>query len=44
MTVTCTVAVYSVTPPSLSRILPCTVRVPVSSVGHEIEDDEPNAP
>src|SRR2546425_484539 len=28
--VTCTVAVYSVTPPSLSLILPLTMRVPLS--------------
>src|SRR5229473_3344582 len=37
-------AVYSVVPPSLSRIFPFTVRVPLSVVGQLAVFDKPNAP
>ena len=33
---TVTLAVYSVSPPSLSLILPLTERVPLSVVGHDL--------
>ena len=39
-----TVAVYSVVPPSLSRIFPPTARLPLSVVGQLPEFAPPNAP
>src|SRR5690349_18059027 len=41
---TVTVAVYSVAPPSLSRIVPLTVRVSLSSVGQFAVAVAPNGP
>ena len=41
---TVTSAVYSLTPPSLSRIRPPTVRAPSSVVAHDAEAAVPNAP
>ena len=41
---TVTVAVYSVVPPSLSRILPPTARLPLSVVGQLVELAAPKAP
>src|ERR671929_1415059 len=39
-----TLALYSLTPPSLSRILPLTVRVPLSEVGQLVELEPLKAP
>ena len=44
VTPTATLPVYSVTPPSLSRIFPPTVRVPALDVAHEVVELVPNAP
>jgi hypothetical protein len=44
VTTTFTLAVYAVIPPSLSRIRPWTVSVPVSVVGHDVLAVDPKAP